>query len=426
MKALLIRLLSFMLATLMLAGLAACGNTPAEEPSEPDGSQEHPAEPKPQTPTGDSTTADGLTLDMFDPTKTYVMPDLSALDMSEYVTLGRYSGLTLTVDYDAITVTDEELDSAIAALLKEEHPGAKITDRAVAWGDTVVADYVGTLDGVAFSGGTAQAQTISLKDNSGYIPGFVEGLVGAEVGKEHAVDVTFPEEYHSAELAGKAVVFTFTVHYIEGNPTLDDAFVTEYTEGAFTDAEEYREALREQMETDAYDSARRAALWTAIIGNAAAKKYPEEAVMVVYADYYSYYSYFAAMYGVDYNTFLASYVGGSAEDLFAYCKEIVKGEMVYHAVFQKEGYSYTDEQYARMLDVYTEENYESVRDMMISGGAEDYTIEQAREYFDRDEEHKKNIVWRCLEESAFNELIATAKIIVNGAPEAEASEESAS
>jgi exodeoxyribonuclease VII large subunit len=88
--------------------------------------------------------------------------------------------------------------------------------------------------------------------------------------------------------------------------------------------------------------------------------------------------------------------GGSAEDLFAYCKEIVKGEMVYHAVFQKESYGYTEEQYARLLDVYTEENYESVRDMMVSGGAEDYTIEQAREYFDRDEEHKKNIVWRCL------------------------------
>lgn len=422
MKTWIIRLCVFTLILAMLGCVVGCsdeqdggGDTQTPDDTQTPGDTTPDEGKTPETPS--TPTADELTVEDFDPEATYEMPDLSALNIADYITLGRYRGLTLTLDYDDITITDEVLDAEIDALLREHHPDFKVTDRAVEWGDTVVADYVGTLDGVAFSGGSAQAQTLSLKDNSGYIPGFVEGLVGAEVGKEHAVDVTFPEEYHNADLAGKAVVFTFKVHYIEGSPELDDAFVTDYTDGEYTSGEAYREARRQQMADAAYDTALHTALWSTITENAAVKKYPADAVMSLYASYYNYYSFYASMYQTDFKTFLALYVGGTPEDLFAFCKDMVKKELVYYAVFEAGNYSYTDEQYARALDLYTEANYESLAAEMAAAGREDFPIEEARDYFDRDEGHKKQIIYQCLEESAYNDLVASAKIVVDGAPE---------
>ena len=139
--------------------------------------------------------------------------------------------------------------------------------------------------------------------------------------------------------------------------------------------------------------------------------------MSLYASYYSYYNFYASMYQTDFKTFLASYVGGTPEDLFAFCKDMVKEELVYYAVFEAGNYSYTDEQYARALDLYTEANYESLAAEMAAAGREDFPIEEARDYFDRDEGHKKQIIYQCMEESAYNDLVASAKVAVDGAPE---------
>ncbi len=406
MKMWILRASVLLLALVLATGMTGCKKTSDETPD---------ADDHEQTP---DTEHDGvLTVDDHDPTKTYQAPDYTALNIADYITLGRYRGLTLTLDYDAVTVTDEELAVEIEALLKEHHPDAKVTDRAVAWGDTVVADYVGTLDGVAFSGGTASNQTLTLQDNSGYIPGFVEGLVGAVPGEEYPVDVTFPEDYHAADLAGKAVVFTFTVHYIEGSPELDDAFVTDYTEGEYSNAEDYREAVRTQMAQEAYEDELRAVLWETVTENAAVKQYPADEVMYYYDYQYDLYSYYAAMYGLDYETF-CMYNGFTPEQLLEYCKQVVKQEMVYYAVFEDGNYSYTDEQYERALENYTARNYDSLRDMMISNGAEDFSLEQAKDYVDST--YKQQLMLQCLEESAFNDLVKDANIVI-GEPEGSAS-----
>ena len=358
-----------------------------------------------------------LTVDDYDSTATYAVPDYTTMNMEDYITLGSYRGLTLTLDYDAVTVSDSELQSEIAAILKEYHPGAKITDRAVAWGDTVVADYVGTLDGVAFEGGSATEQTLELKDNSGYIPGFVEGLVGAMPGQEYPVDVTFPEDYHSADLAGKAVVFTFTVHYIEGTPELDDAFVIDHTNGEYTTAADYREAVREGMAEHAYEQELQSVLWQRINENATVKQYPVDAVMYYYDYQYKIYSYYAAMYGLDYETFCL-YYGVTPAQLFEYCKEMVKEDLVYCAVLAAGGYSYTDEQYERALEQYTSENYEALREQMMADGEQDYTYEQAKEYFHQTQ--GKQLITQCMEENMYADLTAQATIVI-GEPSESAS-----
>ena len=404
MKQWMLRVGVLVLTLLMVLGAVACKGS-NDTPETPD---------QPETP--DSGEKKGLSVENHDPSKTYEMPDFLSMNMADYITLGRYRGLTLKVDYNAITVTDAELDAAIDTLLRENHPDFKVTDRAVEWGDTVVTDYVGTLDGVAFEGGTAKAQTITLKENSGYVPGFVEGLVGAVVGEPHAADITFPENYHEG-LAGKDVVFTFTVHYIEGDPELDDAFVTDYTNGEYTSAETYREALRQQMQDTAYETALHSVLWATITENAAVKQYPEDAVMFYYDYQYDLYSYYAAMYGMDYNTFLTAYMNGSPEDLFEFCKEAIKEEMVYYAIFEAGNYTFTEEQYARALDLHTEQNYAALEAEMLAAGREEFTVEEARDYFDRT--YKAQLELQCLEESAFNDLIATANVVVVGAPETE-------
>ena len=404
MKLWMIRVGALLLALVMMLGMIACKSedvTP-DEPTTPDTSD---------TPNGGDGGKKDVSVSDYDPSKTYTMPDFLSMNMADYITLGRYRGLTLNIDYASITVTDEQLDAEIQNLLYYHHPDCQ---RTVKWGDTVVTDYVGTLDGVAFSGGTAYEQTISLVDNSGYVPGFVEGLVGAIPGEPYAADVVFPENYYE-ELAGKAVVFTFTVHYIEGSPELDDAFVTDYTNGEYTSAEVYREALRDRMEAELLETAQHSALWAAIAENAAVKQYPADAVMAYYSDYYNYYSYYAAMYGMDLDSFLSLYGGATAEDIFAYCKQAIKEEMVYYAVFEAGEYTYTDEQYARALDLYTEANYATLEADMLAAGRDEFTVEEARDYFDRT--YSKQIGAQCLEESAFNDLIATANVVIDGAPE---------
>ena len=403
MKKYILRALLLVLALVLVVSAVACSRSDDKG----DGEQQPNEQPDTQAPDDGQ---DGIpTIDQHDPSKTYELPDYSELNITDYITLGLYRGLTLTLDYDTVTISDEELEAEIDDILRANHPDFQVTDRAVAWGDTVVADYVGTLDGVAFSGGTAYGQTLVLQDNSGYIPGFVEGLVGAMPGQEYPVDVTFPEDYHATDLAGKAVVFTFTVHYIEGSPELDDAFVSDYTEGKYTGAEDYRAALRQQMADEAYEAELHVALWEAITENAAVKKYPEDAVMYYYDYQYDMYSYYAALYGLDYETFCA-YNGFLPENLFNACMQLVKEDMVYYAVFEAGGYTYTEEQYERALDLYTEQNYAALNEQMMAAGREDFPIEEARDYFDRT--YEKQLIAQCLEESAFNDLIGSMKVVI--------------
>ena len=106
-----------------------------------------------------------------------------------------------------------------------------VTDRAVEDNDQITLDFEGFVDGVAFPGGKAQDYPLVIGSGS-FIPGFEEQLIGAEIGKEMEVNVTFPEEYQSAELAGKDAVFKCTVHAIKAKelPELDDEFASEVSE----------------------------------------------------------------------------------------------------------------------------------------------------------------------------------------------------
>ncbi len=169
------------------------------------------------------------------------------------VELGEYKGLK--VDKISTEVTDEEVDQEIERERERNARTVEVTDRAVQDKDQVVLDFEGFVDGEAFEGGKGEKYPLTIGSGS-FIPGFEEQLIGAEIGKEVEVNVTFPEDYQAKDLAGKAAVFKCTVHEIKVKelPELDDEFASDVSEESET-LEEYKAEvkgkLKERKENDA-------------------------------------------------------------------------------------------------------------------------------------------------------------------------------
>lgn len=160
------------------------------------------------------------------------------------VTLGVYKGIE--VEKPTYTVEDADVDREIE---QEREKNARFVgvERPVENGDRVILDYSGSVDGVAFDGGTAEEQTLVIGSGT-FIPGFEEQLVGMAVGEEKNITVTFPEEYHAENLAGKEAVFAVKVREVQVKelPALDDEFAKDVSE--FDTLEELRAAKRKTME----------------------------------------------------------------------------------------------------------------------------------------------------------------------------------
>lgn len=161
------------------------------------------------------------------------------------VVLGCYKGVEVA-KADA-EVTEEEITAEIDEERDKNARIIDVEDRAVQEGDIAVIDYEGFVDGVAFEGGKDEDYHLTIGSHT-FIPGFEEGLVGALVGEERDVNVTFPEDYHAEELAGKAAVFKCIVNRLQEKqlPELDDDFVSEVSDESDT-VEEYREEIRKQL-----------------------------------------------------------------------------------------------------------------------------------------------------------------------------------
>ena len=170
------------------------------------------------------------------------------------VILGKYKGIE--VEKQETLVTDEDI---AGELRKEQDKNSRLieVDRPAKEGDTVILDYAGTVDGEAFEGGTAENHSLVLGSGS-FIPGFEDQLTGVSAGEEKDVEVTFPEEYHAKELAGKPAVFHCTVNKVQMKelPELDDEFAQDVSE--FDTLEEYKNQIRERLQEGKNRAARTA------------------------------------------------------------------------------------------------------------------------------------------------------------------------
>ena len=157
------------------------------------------------------------------------------------VTLGKYKGVTVTkID---TSVSEEEIDEAVEAERLNNARAVTVEDRAIAEGDTAVIDYEGFVDGEPFEGGKGENHSLEIGSHS-----FEEQLIGKTNGEETEVNVTFPEDYHAEELAGKPAVFKVKIHEIRVKelPDLDDEFAQDISE--FDTLAEYKEDVKKQIE----------------------------------------------------------------------------------------------------------------------------------------------------------------------------------
>ena len=181
------------------------------------------------------------------------------------VTLGDYKGLAVEIEKE--TVTDADIEARINQDRTKASRTVEVLDRPVAEGDTVNLDYKGTVDGVAFDGGTAEGQTLTIGSHQ-FIPGFEEQMIGMCQAEEKDLQVTFPENYHAENLAGKEAVFHVKVNSISVTemPELDDEFAADVSD--FTTFADYRESIVKELQ-DKADQNNKTAVENAVVEKAA-------------------------------------------------------------------------------------------------------------------------------------------------------------
>lgn len=298
---------------------------------------------------------------------------------NEYVTLTGYKGIEVPAVEDAAEVTDEDVQNYIDSVLSQNATEETVTDRPVQEGDTAVISYVGVMDGVAFEGGSAENYPLVIGSDS-FIEGFEDSIIGHSIGETFDWNGLFPENYGNAELAGKPVVFTITVNGITvyNTPELDDAFVQTVSEESKT-VDEYKEEVKKLLEESAttdYDYALENAAWSAVMEKAEVVKYPDGEVEELTASLIAQYEEMATYYGVDYETFLADYMGYTVEDFEAQAKvaaeESIKQSLVAKAIADAEKLVPTDDEYQAEYEVMCEEyGYENVDALIEAAGSEE-------------------------------------------------------
>lgn len=307
------------------------------------------------------------------------------------VTVGEYKGLALT------SVSQAAVDEEIQAML-EYYAELVEVDRAAVEGDTVNINYVGLKDGVAFDGGTVDSEEgtdLELGSNS-YIDGFEDGLIGAVAGEKRDLNLTFPENYTNADLAGQAVVFQVTVNAVKETqiPEFTDEFVAElYPE--YPNVAEYTAALREAMNTESYYEQ----VTELVMANSEVEQYNEKDVKerkeLLIAEYTSYAEYYGSYYGLDTETAIMYFLGFESTDAFEeemgnYAYEVEKNAMIIKEIAKLENIEVSDaiydEKVAELAEYYGYTDVASfeaangkdlIKDSMLSELVMDFIIDNA-------------------------------------------------
>ncbi len=273
------------------------------------------------------------------------------------VKLGQYKGLEAAKT--TIRITEKEIQAELDKVADKNARIINIDDRAVQSGDIVTIDYRGLLDGVAFEGGTAEGQDLTIGSGT-FIPGFEDQIIGHSIDDEFSIDVTFPENYGKEDLAGKAVVFEIKLHAIKVRelPKIDDEFASDVSE--FDTLDEYKADIKKNLRKAAEDKARQE-LETALI-----EKAVENAEMEI--PEVMYHNQAHAMLedmdmrlryqGMSLEQYM-QYTGSSFEQLeqmyMPQAKKLVASSLVINQIIKEENIQVTDEEIQADIDKKAEE-----------------------------------------------------------------------
>lgn len=358
----------FMICLCMLVLAVGCKKTEKDSTNiDSNNLSSKPATEQGVTPTETITDSESVT----DPTTGTAAPEMienelvrDEYNVDDYIELGQYKGLE--IKSVPVEVTEDDITIAIqqdlAASGKEL---VEVNDEAAKLGDTVNIDFEGVLDGVAFEGGTSENFDLMLGSNS-FIEGFEAQLIGAKKGEKRALDLTFPENYQSTELAGQQVVFNVTVNKIQ-RYELTESFVTENTEYKTLDA--YKEAMKANILVEKENAAeikKSNDIYELLVSNSKIEL-PETTLKYFANDVTVYYTNQASMYGMDLPAFLGA-LNITQEMLDkeanAYASSMATREVLLKAIAKKENIVLTEDEYNAGVEEYAASYGVSVEELM--------------------------------------------------------------
>ena len=325
---------------------------------------------------------------------------LDGFNPLDYVTLGEYKGIEVSVA--KTEVTDDDVEQYLNYLPTYYTETNEITDRAAVDGDTANIDYVGTLDGVEFDGGSATGYDLTLGSGT-FIDGFEDGVIGMEPGDVKDLELTFPEEYSNEELAGKDVIFTVTLNYITEyiTPELNDEFAKSLDMGCDT-VDDLREEIRKELEDEAASDYEND-LYTAIESALEEKCTFAETMPTAYVDRMAStmidsITQSAESYGVEPGLLASYYYGVDSEDyetgIRDYCEDMAKMYIMLGAVGKTEGIEITDEE----MD-------QTMQDELDAAGSS-YTLDEYKELLGDLESYKEYVyITKVMEFLAENAVV---------------------
>ena len=292
----------------------------------------------------------------------------------ESVTLGDYKNLTFSAKEEEVT------DAKIETRLKElcaEYP-VTIEGRPAQEGDTANIDYSGTKDGEAFAGGTAEGYDLKLGSGT-FIDGFEDGVIGMNVGDEKDLNLKFPDNYSSADLAGQEVVFHVKLNQLksEADSKVDDDLAKRYYNDDTATLDQLKEEVRAELQAEAdsqFFNAAGSELLNEVINNSEVTADPD-AVDDMFNQLKNTYSSYASSYGLEFDQFLSMFLGTDEDGLRDTAENLVKQQIILNAIQAEENLSATDEQKdklavmnyfknaAQMIPTYGDDSAKQIFDM---------------------------------------------------------------
>lgn len=313
---------------------------------------------------------------------------IEGVNVKDTVTLADYANIA--VPEEEVAAKTEEVEDSIKSTLEQHKEPSTDTTLAIADGDEVNIDFVGTVDGVEFEGGNSNGEGYDLTIGSGsFVDDFEQQLIGHKPGEEVTVEVTFPDDYDGEEVAGKDASFAVTINSINVTPELTDEFVAEnITEEGITTAAEYRASV----ENNFYEQHLEEYLTNYILENSTVKSYPSNYLKKVravtkYSDEQMLASYkqMSAYYGISMYENLWDLRDDEVSDELSYelelrerAKETAKDAMVYQALFEDAGLTLDMESvYTEMTEEYGEESVTQMKETNGEGYIAQNEIKEA-------------------------------------------------
>ena len=284
-------------------------------------------------------------------------------DLSKYVKVGNYKGLEYASQ--KASVTDEEVDVEIQRRLQKAAKTENSKTGKVENGDTINISFVGKIDGKEFEGGSSESTDITVGTTQ-MIDGFVEGLIGKNVGESVTLNLKFPDDYGKTDLQGKAVEFKVTINSKKkiSVPKLNKEFVKKSSK--YKTVKEYKEGVKKELlnqKQKSIDSTVKQELWSRIINKSKAKKYPEKELNEAMSQANKLeesYKAQAQNYGMEWETYLKTVMRtdkkGFEKLKQEYAKNIVFNRMVMYSIARSENISLSNREYKKEILKILEDN----------------------------------------------------------------------